>query len=147
MRCRNWNSMTIACVVAAMMTGCGRGPDLAEVRGQIELNGQPMPQLHITFQPVGTGLASETVGPASVGETDANGLFLLQTVATKRTGAVVGEHVVFIVPAAEAYHNDEDDAARLPGDATSQLPRQWRDGSLRFVVPEYGTDAAEFHVP
>jgi len=69
--------------------GCSQdGPPIADVEGQVLLDGSPLPDATVTFQP-------NQPGRQSVGVTDESGHFDLRYSGT-RTGALVGEHTVKI---------------------------------------------------
>jgi hypothetical protein len=122
-----------------LLTGCG-GPKfrIGPVSGRITLDGQPLAKAHVSFQPIASG--NPNPGPGSFGVTDADGRFELHTIEPRKSGAVVGSHVVRITPRGpdEAAGSD----AVRPRD--NSLPPQADDGSLRFEVPSGGTDAANF---
>ncbi|EAQ81092.1 hypothetical protein [Blastopirellula marina] len=68
--------------------GCSPdGPPIAEVAGQVLLDGKPLPEAEVTFQPVS--------GRPSVGTTDPDGRFEVHYSATRK-GALVGDHSVRI---------------------------------------------------
>jgi hypothetical protein len=79
-----------ACViigVAVAIAGCGDNLKLAKVTGTVTLDGQPLANARVLFQP--------KQGRPSLGITDSSGKFELQY--TQETmGAVQGEHVVSI---------------------------------------------------
>lgn len=74
--------------MVSMALGCGEsGPELAPAVGVVLLQGEPLADAAVTFQPVGGG-------PVASGVTDDQGRFQLET--TNRPGALVGEHRVTI---------------------------------------------------
>jgi hypothetical protein len=123
-----------------LLTGCG-GPkyQTAPVSGRVTLDGRPMANAHVSFQPTAQG--NPNPGPGSFGVTDADGHFRLQTIQPRQDGAVVGSHVVRIVPYRPNEGLKDDDTVR-PRDPS--LPPQADDGSLRFAVSPDGTDRADF---
>jgi hypothetical protein len=127
-----------AILCTLLLGGCGRpGYQTAPVSGRVTLNGEPLTDATITFQPTGEG--KPYPGPGSFGVTDADGRFRLQLI-DRKDGAVVGLHGVRIFR--YSPRKDEDDDAPRPRDPS--LPAQADDGSLRFEVPGTGTDAADF---
>lgn len=79
-----------ACVivgVAVAVAGCGDNLKLAKVTGTVTLDGQPLANARVLFQP--------KQGRPSLGITDPSGRFELQYTQEKK-GAVPGEHVVSI---------------------------------------------------
>ena len=135
------------------------------VSGQVTLDGSPLANVAVTFAPIpGTGRPT-TASPDSFGLTDNDGRFALKW--THGNGAVLGKHRVILVwndPSAAsdhitsekrrkaAPHADEKKAGdaemigyvQLEPDRHFKLPHQARDGSEQFVVPEGGTDEANF---
>jgi hypothetical protein len=76
-------------ILSASIAGCGQsGPELAAVSGRVTVDGQPMENLDVTFQP-------DEMRPASYGRTDASGHYEL---GYKRgvQGALLGQHTVRI---------------------------------------------------
>lgn len=84
--------------------GCSRGDGLniAPVQGKVVMNGQPLPDVGVTFLPNGAG-------PSASGNTNESGEFTLRTV-DPGDGAVVGGHKVVLGRAQEG--------APKPGSAT-----------------------------
>jgi hypothetical protein len=76
-------------ILTACTAGCGdSGPELAPVSGRVTLDGKPMENVDVTFQP-------DEMRPASYGRTDASGRYEL---GYKRgvQGALLGPHTVRI---------------------------------------------------
>jgi hypothetical protein len=78
---------------SVVMIGCGGGADLplGQVEGTILLDGAPLPNAIVEFQPAG----STGAGRPSVGETGPDGKYKLRF-AKNQWGAVVGQHKVRI---------------------------------------------------
>lgn len=70
------------------LVGCG-GPKIVPVEGTVTLNGKGLEKIYVEFWPSGEG-------PRSMGETDAQGHFVLTTDDGKRKGALVGKHKVVL---------------------------------------------------
>jgi len=70
--------------------GCGRskGPEMGDVEGTVTLNGDPLPNAQVSFEPVGTGSPSTAM-------TNEDGYYKLKYNINK-DGAIVGEHIVRI---------------------------------------------------
>jgi len=120
-------------VVCAMLAGCGGpGYKLVPVSGKVTLNGEPVPEAHVSFEP-------RAVGPGCYARTDAEGRFTLQSVLDDKPGAVPGTHVVRITTARAS--DPSDDAAEMVGEVA---PQRFLDGSESFEVPPEGTDRADF---
>jgi hypothetical protein len=123
--------------------GCGRN-DIVPVSGQITLDGQPLAEAVVVFQPMRNPRdpdAAAHSGMGSVGRTDAAGRYRLRLVEPDREGALVGRHSVTITTAATSPAGD--DSALPEGE---RVPREWRDGSQRFEVPPQGTSTADFEL-
>ncbi len=133
-------SLLVACL---MIPGCGgREYDLAPVSGRVTLDGKPIADVLISFQPVSTGPNAPNPGPGSTGLTDAQGRFTLRSIEPEERGAVVGKHVVRLTTAHKDT-NPADDAAPV---VENILPASCLDGSMTFQVEPDGTDVANFDV-
>jgi hypothetical protein len=122
------------CVVGA--AGC-QG-EVVPVSGRVTLDGKPLANAVVTFQPIGSGPSAETTTTGSVGRTDSEGRFVLRLVSPEQSGAAVGGHVVTINRSTEGI--DEAAAENAP------LPLAWRNGSQQFRVPPGGTREATFDI-
>lgn len=80
---------TLGLLVLSVSIGCTRssGPMITPVSGQVLMEGQPLPDAMVVFEPSG--------GRSSLGKTDSQGNFVLQYSSTTK-GALVGEHTVRI---------------------------------------------------
>ncbi len=117
-------------VLVMSLTGCGgAGYGEVPVSGQVTYDGQPLPHVHLSFQPVSKDESG--FGPGSFGRTDAEGRFELRTVWPDALGAIPGEHRVTI-----SY----EDPTQRPRDVV--IPADYVDGTATFQVPEAGTDQA-----
>ena len=126
--------------VCLTFTACGGpGYELAPVSGRVTINGTPTEGVQLNFQPRSGGSAGPNVGPGSYAVTDAQGRFELKTVDKDLPGAVPGRHLVRMVPA-----NGQNLAIEYSVVSQIRLPKSAMDGSLEYVVPEDGTDAADF---
>jgi hypothetical protein len=114
--------------------GCGGGPRIVPVSGQVTLDGQPLADAQVVFRPDSTEL---NPGPASHGKTDAEGRFVLRTM-DDHDGAVVGPHKVRVSVVVNNPSGDKD------APPTEKLPARYSgEGSiLRFTVPKDGTKDA-----
>jgi len=77
--------------------GCGGGPKLSRVKGTVTMDGKPLPNVVVEFQPEN--------GSPSKGITDASGHYKLRY-THKKNGAVLGKHTVRITTVAS--NSDED---------------------------------------
>jgi len=79
--------------VSSVFCGCGRSPKMGRVEGTVRLDGQPIGNVFVIFQPRDRRL------PQSNGLTDDAGHFELRC-NNSQMGAVVGEHRVVLIDAA-----------------------------------------------
>lgn len=137
--------LRMVCVLLGLLlvAGCG-GPDyeLAPVSGRVTLDGKPIADVVVTFQPVASDRDNPNPGPGSTAKTDAQGRFTLRTIQPDEPGAVVGQHVVRLTTVATDI-DTADDTAQV---VERLLPASCLDGSMTFDVPPAGTDAANFDV-
>ena len=88
------------CLVSLPAAGCqDSGPELGRVTGTATLDGKPLPNATVEFQP-GPG------GSPSYGTTDENGRYEL-SYSVGRPGAMVGKHVVRISTFRQDAPDDE----------------------------------------
>jgi hypothetical protein len=110
-------------VLPLAFSGCGEsGPEIAPVHGQIKLEGQPLANADIQFQPLGSQRPSTA-------RTDAEGRYEL---AYKRgqAGAMVGKHSVRIWVSPEVVQNPPIIAKEF--DTASTLEREVKPGDNEF---------------
>jgi hypothetical protein len=137
-----WKRLLLGLAVVFAL-GCGSSK-FVPVSGKVTLNGQPLANATVAFQPTGDEQTIET-GPGSSGKTNENGEYTL-TVATGKKGAVVGKHRVLI---STVETNREDDQRPQRGDRSlvNRVPSRYGMGGkdeLFFVVPSEGTNKANF---
>ena len=82
-------------VVLAHCLGCDSSPyDVAPVRGNVSVDGNPMARATIMFSPVPASRGDEAPpGKSAVGVINDDGSYVLRTFG-KKDGAIVGEHWV-----------------------------------------------------
>ncbi len=140
-----------AAIVSFLLAGCGgEGYTTVPVSGRVTLDGSPLADVGLVFVPIAKDKDNPNVGPGSLGKTDAQGRFTLQTV-NGEDGAVPTEHVVrmSLAPDASEVQSPDDAVPEAPvasprSSRKLSLPRHARDGSLHFQVPSEGTDQADF---
>ncbi|HJZ91304.1 MAG TPA: hypothetical protein VKE40_10565 [Gemmataceae bacterium] len=131
--------LAVLAIALPLAAGCSRGPATAQVSGRVTLNGQPLANVHVSFQPIAAG-NDYNVGGGSYAITDADGKFTLRLVDGEKLGAVVGKHRVEITP-----RNTDDDLDRRGKGAPTGIPERYnRNTTLTFEVPAKGTDQADF---
>jgi hypothetical protein len=133
--------LLLLAALAVGAVGCGND-QVAPVSGRITLDGEPLRNAAITFQPV-PAEGKNNPGPGSGGFTDEDGRYTLKVTGKETRGAVVGKHKVRIslVP---PKSDDADDRAKR----YKQLPAKYSgtETKLEFDVPAGGTDAADFRL-
>jgi len=121
-----------------LAAGCSGGR-VVPVSGRVTLNGQPLANVHVSFQPISAG-NDHNPGGGSYAITDSDGRFTLRMVEGDAPGAVVGKHRVEITP-----RNTDDDADRRGKGAVVGVPARYnRNSDLTFTVEPGGTDKADF---
>ncbi len=129
-------------VLLLAAVGCGGDEyPLAPVSGTVTLDGAPVADARIGFEPVRQGESLEA-GPGSYGKTDQEGRFSLKSLHGDQ-GAVVGPHMVRIT----TFQTKGSGPAGIEVVAEERIPARYVDGStLRFTVPADGTDEADFEL-
>lgn len=131
-----------AALVTFLVAGCG-GPSVAPVSGTVTLDGKPLANAAVHFQPKATD-NNLNPGPGSDAMTDDNGNYTLKVVTTGQEGAIVGKHRVEIAKFARTREIDpnSDRQAALP---RNLVPAKYNDKTeLECVVPAGGTKTANF---
>jgi len=122
-----------------VLAGCGSGGKIAPVSGTVTLDGKPLANALVAFQPIATA-GKPNAGMGSTGKTDANGKYTLKTVDTDHSGAVLAKHSVMITIMPES---SDLDIPRPPQKAL--LPAKYNHNSeLQFDVQAGGSDSANF---
>jgi hypothetical protein len=122
---------------ALAIAGCGSSATIAPVSGVVTIDGKPLANAHVAFQPEATSGAT-TAGAGSYGITDASGKYELKTFDTDKRGAVVGSHRVEINLKVAA---DDGPQIRRP----KMLPPKYNlQSELKFKVEPGGSTAANF---
>ena len=155
---RHMNRLTFgrlawAVVLPCLLAGCGGAEyEVVPVSGRVTLDGKPLADVGLMFVPLSEGRDNPNIGPGSLGRTDADGRFALQTVRGE-DGAVTAKHIVRMSMASDGGAEEgsdeftpEGDVKRKPTATKSKLPQHAVDGSLTFDVPAAGTDQANFHL-
>lgn len=136
----------VSCLLIGAI-GCSKDYETVPVSGRVTLDGNPLANVGITFVPLAEDKQDPNIGPGSLGKTDADGHFTLQTVEGDK-GAVPTEHIVRMsAPVSQGGSGTGDElAAPARTEKKSELPRSAQDGTLRFAVPPEGTDQADFEL-
>jgi len=129
-------------VALPLICGCGAGIKVAPVSGVVTLDGKPLANAHVVFQPE-TSAGKTNVGVGSYGDTDASGKYTLKTADNDQPGAVVGKHRVEI-DLRQAESDDRDPKTRPPA---KTLPTKYnRQSELQFEVKAGGSSDANFEL-
>jgi hypothetical protein len=132
------------CLACLFTVGCrNQAYDVAPVSGRVTLDGKPLADAQVIFQPIAGSDKNAEPGPGSFGSTDADGRYTLETVDPPEPGAVVGNHRVTITTAHHSANPADDSAAAMPKEI---LPKSCSNGSMRMEVPADGTDKADFAI-
>jgi len=123
-----------------LLAGCGsESYEIAPVSGRVTLDGKPLAECQVRFQPVAASKSNAAPGPGAFAVSDEQGRFTLRTIKPVRPGAVVGEHRVWLTTV------KEEDMQSESGQVTAEkVPPRYRNGQLKFSVPPEGTDQADF---
>mgnify|MGYP005843357057 CR=1 FL=1 len=136
-------SMYVFVGIAALgVDGCSTGPATESVEGLVTLDGAPLDNVRVTFQPQASGAEA---GIGSTGLTDDKGRFVLKRVDNDRQGAVVGKHTVtFSDKLAEAGAEDSADAGPALNAPQSRIPTHYGENPLTFEVKAGQKNEANF---
>lgn len=121
-----------ATLFVAVAVGCS-GDKLVPVSGSISLNGTPLQDVYVVFEPV-EGNASQI----STGKTDDAGSYVL-TNTNGKVGCRVGEHKVLLTTVPPDAMDDE--RTPLPKD---KIPSRYQSDPLKIEVPDQGIENADF---
>jgi hypothetical protein len=123
--------------------GCGSSYQMAPVSGKVTLNGQPLANATVAFNPVPKPQSKTSdAGPHSVSKTNEKGEFTLQT-TTGENGALVGEHTVAISSIIEDQGDGRPPRGGWP--LKDKIPARYNSKSeLTFAVPSGGSTQANF---
>ena len=144
---RTHTLIAAAVVVALGCGGGGPGQKVASVSGTVTLNGSPLANATVSFQPIAKEKTAEA-GVGSTGKTNDKGEYTL-TLMSGKQGAVVGKHRVLItVLAVKAADDDSDSRVKRGGPPLeNKIPSRYDLGEpdeLGFEVPSSGTNKADF---
>src|SRR5437870_614360 len=89
----NLQSCALLTAAVVAIAGCNSAPGVAPVSGKVTLDGKPLANAHVSFQPVASG-GKEPSGGGSYADTDADGNYSLLLVEGDKSGAVVAKHRV-----------------------------------------------------
>ena len=117
--------------------GCGSGRDASPVSGTVKVNGQPLADIRVSFEPTAAG-----AGLGSAGKTDASGHYRLQFVDNDKDGALLGKHKVMFFDLQGIPPGESPDAGPAPVPKT-RLPKKYLTGGEEYDVKP-GANQADF---
>jgi hypothetical protein len=120
-----------------LVLGCGSSR-VASVSGTVTLDGQPLPDALVSFQPLSEGAVNP--GPGSTGRTDEQGRYTLRVTGGGK-GAVVGWHKVKV--SCPVGGGGEDAEERRAPVRDRVPPRYNRNSELKCEVKP-GDNTADF---
>jgi len=117
------------------LAGCGggNGLDLARVTGTVTLDGKPLPDARVEFQP------QIEKGSPSYAKTDAEGRFRLHFNG-ENDGALIATHVVRI----STFGTPDDDSDTPVKFIPERVPRKYNNESVIKVEVKQGNDPFQF---
>jgi len=134
-------------MVVAALAGCSKDPfQTAPVSGVVTLDGKPIAQVAVMFQPVAAD-GNMNPGPGSFGVTDEQGRYHLQIVGEEnKKGGVVGKNKVRFDPHSTEKPDPSSDAPFRPKQPLPKIPSKYNrvDAFFEFDVPPKGTTTANF---
>jgi hypothetical protein len=124
-------------VVIFFAGGCGGSKyPTAPVSGTVTMDGKPLANGSLTYQPEGGGMASH-------GRTDESGRYTLKSIRDDFDGAVVAKHRVIIRTVGKSSTDTSSD--RADPTAVDPIPKKYNDATeLTMEVPAEGRDDADF---
>jgi hypothetical protein len=128
--------LVLGVVVAS---GCG-GLKTAQVSGTVKLDGKPLPNASVTFQPVGEGNLNP--GPGSYGVTNDKGEYTL-AVNPQTSGAVLGKHRVEITSRIDDGQDNNPNEDRRTK-ARDRVPAQYNIRSTLTYEVKSGPNTADW---
>ena len=133
----------LGCALLLLAAGCTSKSKFAAVSGKITLDGKPLANAMVSFQPVAKE-GNVNAGAGSTGKTNENGEFTL-TAATGEKGAVVGKHRVVITKVEEQPGTGDERPPRGGWPQKDKIPAKYNsDSTETFDVPSGGTTKANF---
>jgi hypothetical protein len=132
--------------VVVLIVGCGpAGPKIAPVSGVVMMDGKPLANVGVAFQPIGTA-ENPNPGRGSSGVTDANGRYTLK-IDGEIDGAVVARHRVCISSVQNTAFNPETGSEDGAPAQREMIPAQYNfESKLEFDVQPEGTSKADFQL-
>jgi hypothetical protein len=127
--------------LACLALGCGDGRSLGTVSGRVTLDGKPLADARVNFQPMGD---ARNTGIGSFGKTNANGEYSLTLIDETAPGAIVGKHRVMIRAVGAVKGDPEDDKQRAGPD---RVPPEYNMNSILTFDVNPGENTANWDLP
>ena len=126
-----------------MVAGCGPGgPPTAKVEGVVTLDGKPLGDIRVNFQP--DNKDPDASGMGSFGLTDSAGKFELKLADSEKLGAVVGGHTVVL--ADKKTEDVKDSDAGSVSVPKSRIPVKYIKQPLTFQVKSGEVNSAKLEL-
>ena len=137
------NVILLAMLIAIPMAGCGSGVSTARVEGVVTLDGKPLSDIRILFQP--DNKSEESAGMGSFALTDSSGKFVLKLSDSQNEGAVVGGHTVTLADKLSEDPKDSD-AGGFGTTPKSRIPAKYSSEPKKFEVKSGAVNSANFEL-
>jgi len=139
--------LSLGLAALLFLSGCG-DPKVVKVSGHVYLDDKPLPNVYVTFQPIGTK-DNPAPGRGSYGSTDPDGYYELE-IEPGVKGALAAKHRVKIstnFKKKAAFDPEIGSPDKAPPGPREKIPERYHEKSiLEFDVPPEGTDKADFHL-
>ena len=137
------NLILIAMLLTIPLAGCNRGVPTASVEGVVTLDGKPLQDIRVLFQP--DNKSGEAGVTGSFGLTDAAGKFVLKLSDSQNEGAVVDFHKVTLADKLSEDPKDSD-AGGFGKTTKSRIPVQYTTEPPKFEVKSGKVNQANFEL-
>ena len=135
--------LLIGCALV-MALGCSSKAKFAPVSGKVMLDGKPLANALVTFQPMAEEKRIDSPGVGSSGKTNENGEFTLMA-ATGENGAIIGKHRVRISVMETQVGSTDERPPRGGWPQGEKVPKEYNsESNLSFDVKDGGTTSANF---
>lgn len=139
-----WSASLVATCCLWSLASCGGDGTLAPVSGVVKLNGKPVADVEVLFQPA-TGDSAKSPGPSAFGVTGPDGRYTVKVIGEAKSGATVGKNHVLFSGRVPAEDFSEDGKKR--GKPAVSIPARYsNEAKMEFDVPRGGTNNADFEL-
>jgi hypothetical protein len=132
-------SAVLLCLVCLAL-GCRGGREIGTVSGTVTLDGEPLADARINFQPSGD---ARNPGIGSFGKTNAKGEYTLTLIDEKGEGAIVGTHRVMIKAVRAGNADPADDKQKAGPD---RVPPEYNINSTLTFEVKPGHNKADWNL-